>query len=88
MTISPPSSDKEQRRVLGARMREVRKDAGLTAAEIGFYLDAAASGVTSTDRVLRSLEAHFDTAAVVRHVDERYELRGWATHHQAAESPA
>lgn len=59
-----------------------------TAAEIGFYLDAAASGGTSTDRVLRSLKAHFDIATVVRHGDERYELRGWATHHQAAESPA
>jgi hypothetical protein len=58
-----------------------------TAAEIGFCLDAAASGGTSADRVLRSLRAHFDIAAVVRHGDERYELRGWAAHHRAAEGP-
>jgi len=31
MTISPSSSAKEAKRALGARMREVRKDAGLTA---------------------------------------------------------
>jgi HNH endonuclease len=60
-----------------------------TAAEIGFYLDTAASGSTSTDRVLRSLRSHFDIAAVAdRRGDERYELRGWATHHQAEESPS
>jgi hypothetical protein len=60
-----------------------------TGAEIGFYLEAAASGSPSTDRVLRSLRTHFDIAAVVdRHGDERYELRGWAPHRQVETGPA
>ena len=59
-----------------------------TAAEIGFFLDAAASAGMPADRVLRSLRAHFDIAPVVRDGVERYELRGWAPHHPATGRPA
>ncbi len=58
-----------------------------TAAEIGFFLDAAASAGMSTDRVLRSLRAHFDIASVVRDGGERYELRGWAPHYPVTGRP-
>ena len=50
-----------------------------TAAEIGFFLDTAASVGMSTDRVLRSLRVHFDIASVVRDGDERYQLHGRAS---------
>src|SRR5713226_5747885 len=58
-----------------------------TAAEIGLFLDTAASASMSTDRVLRSLRTHFDIASVVRGGGERYELRGWASHQPMAERP-
>jgi hypothetical protein len=58
-----------------------------TAAEIGFFLNAAASAGLSNDRVLRSLKAHFEIASVIRDGDERHELRGWAPHHSATERP-
>jgi hypothetical protein len=55
-----------------------------TVNEIGFFLNtAAASAGISADRALRSLETHFDVAAVIRDGTKRYELRGWA-----ARSPA
>ena len=59
-----------------------------TAAEIGFFLDAAASARMPADRVLRSLRTHFDIAPVVRDGGERYELRGWAPHHRETGRPA
>jgi hypothetical protein len=53
-----------------------------TAAEIGLFLNAAASADMSTDRVLRALRTHFNIASVIRAGGtERYELRGWAPHH-------
>ena len=58
-----------------------------TAAEIGFFLDTAASADMSTHRVLRSLTAYFDIASVVRDGGERYALRGWAPHHPATGRP-
>lgn len=58
-----------------------------TVAEIGFFLNAAASAGISTDRVLRSLRIHFDITPVVRDGGERYELRGWAPHHPATGRP-
>ena len=58
-----------------------------TAAEIGFFLDAAASAGMSTDRVLRGLRSQFDIESVVRDGSERYELRGWASHHRATGRP-
>jgi hypothetical protein len=58
-----------------------------TAAEISFFLDAAASAGISADRVLRSLKTHFDIATVIRDSGERYELRGWAAHRPSAEGP-
>jgi hypothetical protein len=58
-----------------------------TAAEISFFLDAAAYAGMSADRALRSLKTHFDIAAVVRDGSERYELRGWAAHRPSAERP-
>lgn len=59
-----------------------------TAAEIGFFLDTAASAGMAADRVLRNLRTHFDIAPVLRDGGERYELRGWAPHHLATGSPA
>jgi hypothetical protein len=59
-----------------------------TAAEISFFLDAAASAGISADRVLRSLKTHFDIATVIRDGGERYELRGWAAHRPSAGRPA
>ena len=59
-----------------------------TAAEIGFFLNTAASAGMSTDRVLQALKTHFDIASVVRaNGDERYELRGWAPHHLTTGRP-
>jgi hypothetical protein len=58
-----------------------------TAAEIGLFLNAAASAGMSTDRVLRSLRTHFDITSVVHDGGERYELRGWAPHHPATGRP-
>jgi hypothetical protein len=58
-----------------------------TAAEISFFLDAAASAGMSADRVLRTLMTHFDIAVVVYDGDERYELRGWAAHRPTAKKP-
>jgi hypothetical protein len=55
-----------------------------TAAEISFFLDAAASSGISAERVLRSLKTHFDIATVMRDSGERYELRGWAAHRPSA----
>jgi hypothetical protein len=54
-----------------------------TAAEISFFLDAAASAGMSADRALRSLRTHFDIATVTRDGSERYELRGWAARRPA-----
>ena len=59
-----------------------------TAAEIGFFLDTAASARMPADRVLRSLRTHFDIASVVRDGGERYELRGWAPYHRETGRPA
>lgn len=58
-----------------------------TAAEISFFLDAAASAGVSAARALQNLRTHFDIAAVVRDGSERYELRGWAVHNPSAERP-
>jgi hypothetical protein len=58
-----------------------------TAAEISFFLDAAASAGMSADRALRSLRTHFDIATIVRNGSERYELRGWAAHWPTGERP-
>jgi hypothetical protein len=58
-----------------------------TAAEISFFLNAAASAGMSADRALRSLRTHFDIATVVRDSSERYELRGWAAHRPPLERP-
>ena len=58
-----------------------------TAAEIGFFLNAAASASMSTDRVIRSLRTHFDIAEIDRNGGERYELHGWAPHHSATGIP-
>jgi hypothetical protein len=59
-----------------------------TTAEIGFFLDAAASAGVSGDRALRSLRTHFDIATVIRDGSERHELRGWAAHRPSADRPA
>jgi hypothetical protein len=58
-----------------------------TAAEVSFFLDAAASAGISADRALLSLRTHFDIATVVRDGSERYELRGWAAHRPTAKRP-
>jgi len=58
-----------------------------TAAEISFFLDAAASAGMSADRALRSLRTHFDIATVTRDGSERFELRGWSTHRPTEEGP-
>jgi len=59
-----------------------------TADEISFFLSTAASASMSTDRVIRSLKMHFDIAEIIRNGGERYELRGWASHHTATGMPA
>jgi hypothetical protein len=59
-----------------------------SADEISFFLNTAASASMSTDRVIRSLKMHFDIAEIVRNGGERYELRGWASHHTATGMPA
>lgn len=58
-----------------------------TAAEISFFLDAAASAGMSADRALRSLRTHFDIATITRDGSERFELRGWAAHRPTEERP-
>ncbi|HXL93579.1 MAG TPA: HNH endonuclease signature motif containing protein [Streptosporangiaceae bacterium] len=64
-----------------------RKSNPPTADEIGYFLSAAASAGTSTDRVIRNLRTHFDIAGIVRGDGERYELRGWVPHHLATGVP-
>ena len=58
-----------------------------TAAEIGFFLSAAASADMPADRVIRSLRTHFDITEIERDGGTRYELRDWASQHAATGLP-
>lgn len=55
-----------------------RRSSPPTAAEIGFFLSAAASASMPADRVIRSLRTHFEITEAGRDGRARYELRGWA----------
>jgi hypothetical protein len=56
-----------------------RRSSPPTAAEIGLFLSHAASVSMPADRVIQSLQTHFDITKIDRDGGTRYELRDWAT---------
>ena len=52
-----------------------RRSSPPTAAEIGFFLSAAASASMPADRVIQSLQTHFDITKIGRDDGTRYRLR-------------
>ena len=65
-----------------------RRSSPPTAAEIGLFLSAAASVSMPADRVVQSLQTHFDITKIDRDGGTRYELRDWAPQHKATGLPA